>query len=136
MAAKLQGFRLAKKVDNAQTIGDEPYQMFLKFKENTSVAVGEDRVLAIPEILSQLPEIQVVLLDDIFQHRSVRPGLNILLTEYSCPFYDDYLLPMGRLRENRSSARRADVIIVSKCPTSIAKADMGSHRAEDEALLI
>ena len=121
---KTSGFRLAKDLDNARTIGDEPYQIFSKFRKNASVAVGEDRILAIPEILTRLPETQVLLLDDIFQHRSVRSRLNILLTEYSRPFFYDHLLPMGRLREPRSGAGRADLIVVTKCPGTMDNSQM------------
>ena len=69
------------------------------------------------------PATQAILLDDAFQHRSVKPGLNILLTEYSRPFTRDYLLPSGRLRESRSAYHRADILIVSKCPPQITEAD-------------
>ena len=99
----------------AEQGGDEPLQFKRKFPEVMTV-VSENRAFAIPKILMSRPDIQLILLDDAFQHRSVKPGLNILLTEFSHPFTEDYLLPSGRLREWRSAYERADVIIVSKCP--------------------
>jgi tetraacyldisaccharide 4'-kinase len=111
-----KGFRIANTDDNASTIGDEPYQMFLKFGNNVVVAVGEDRVYAIPNILQEHEDIEAILLDDAFQHRAVDPSFSILLTEYNRPFTRDYVLPAGNLREARKGASRADVIVVTKCP--------------------
>jgi len=102
-------------------VGDEPLQYKRKFPD-ILVAVSESRTFGIPKILMKDPQMQLVFLDDAFQHRSIKPGLNILLTEYSQPFTKDFLLPSGRLREWRSAYRRADVIIVSKCPAEISEA--------------
>lgn len=115
-----KGFRLADENADARSIGDEPYQFKRKF-DNISVAVGEDRVTAIPELLQRKPYLECILLDDAFQHRSVKPGLNILLTEFHKPYTKDYILPLGRLREGRKAAKRADLIIVSKCPSDITE---------------
>jgi len=112
---KTKGFLLAKADMTAEQVGDEPLQFKRKFPEMT-VAVCESRAFGIPEIMSRHPDTQVVLLDDAFQHRSVKPGLNIMLTEFLHPFTRDYLLPSGRLREWRAAYERADYIIVSKCP--------------------
>ena len=112
---KTKGYLRVQPNMNAEQAGDEPLQFKRKFPDIT-VAVAESRTFAIPQIVMDKPDTQVVLLDDAFQHRSVKPGLNILLTEYSHPFTRDYLLPSGRLREWRSAYERADVIIVSKCP--------------------
>ena len=101
-------------------IGDEPKQFKTKFPE-TIVTVCEDRIFGVPKILSDHPETDVILLDDAFQHRSIRPGLSILITEYNNLFTNDYLIPVGWLRESRSSYHRADVIIVSKCPANISQ---------------
>ena len=117
---KTHGLRFAGNEDSAQTVGDEPYQYYRKFKDHVLVTVGEDRVLAIPEILHQQPETDIVLLDDAYQHRAVKPQFSILLTEFSRPFFKDYVLPMGMLREARRGADRADVIVVTKCPPSIS----------------
>lgn len=112
-----RGFRIANKNDNAVTIGDEPYQMFLKFGHTVAITVGEDRALAIPNILQEFTDIDCILLDDAFQHRAVNPGFSILLTEYDRPFTRDLVLPAGNLREARKGASRADVIVVTKCPS-------------------
>ncbi|MCX8492477.1 MAG: tetraacyldisaccharide 4'-kinase, partial [Cyclobacteriaceae bacterium] len=93
----------------------EPYQYFLKFGKEVSVCVGEERALAIPTILNERPSTQIILMDDAFQHRTVVPQFSILLTEFSKPFYSDFVLPFGRLRESRTGASRADAIIMTKC---------------------
>ncbi len=113
-----KGFRFVQPYDTALTVGDEPLQYRRKYKD-VVVAVSENRAYAIPQILQHYPDTQTILLDDAFQHRGVKPGLNILLTAYDALFTDDFLLPAGRLREWRSGYRRADIIIVSKCPTDI-----------------
>ncbi|HEY3429026.1 MAG TPA: tetraacyldisaccharide 4'-kinase, partial [Cyclobacteriaceae bacterium] len=94
---KTKGFRIANNQDNAFTIGDEPYQIYKKFSPPVHVTVGEERALAIPTILQELDDTNVIILDDAFQHRRVVPGLSILLTEYGRPFYEDHVLPYGRL---------------------------------------
>ena len=119
-----KGFRMAQPMDSALTIGDEPFQFFVKFGDRVKVAVGEERALAITNILHLHPKTQVILLDDAFQHRSVIPSLSILLTDYHRPFYEDFLLPAGRLRESRSGAGRADIVIVTKCPQEITDEEM------------
>jgi tetraacyldisaccharide 4'-kinase len=116
---KSKGFFLADPFSTAAGIGDEPLQLHRKFWPDVVVAVGEKRALAIPKILKHKPGTQVILLDDAFQHRSVKPSLSILLTDFSRPFYKDFVLPMGRLRESRNGASRADVVIVTKCPPDL-----------------
>jgi tetraacyldisaccharide 4'-kinase len=94
------------------------------------VAVGEERALAIPFILDQHPEVNLILLDDAFQHRKVHPSFQILLTDFNNLFVTDLLLPAGRLRESKSGAGRADVIIVTKCPPHVSDdAMMGVERS-------
>ncbi len=127
---KTRGYRLVRKGDNSLSVGDEPLQYFLKYPQ-VKVAVSESRSIGIPMMLSEHPGIQVILLDDSYQHLSVTPGLNILLTEYHAPYSEDILLPSGRLREWRSGADRADIIIVSKCPESI---DSDASKAMKERL--
>lgn len=112
------GFRIVAQKDNALTVGDEPYQYYMKHP-SIRVAVSESRSIGIPSMIKFFPQLQVILLDDSFQHRSVTPGLNILLTEFLNPYYRDILLPAGRLREWSSSASRADIIIVTKCPDEV-----------------
>jgi len=126
---KSKGFKWVLHHDQVTQTGDEPLQYKRKFPE-TSVAVCESRNTGIPMMLQGKKDIQTILLDDAFQHRSVTPGLNILLTTYDEPYTRDYLLPSGRLREFRSSANRADVIIVTKCPKDIEENDYKKYRKE------
>lgn len=114
-----KGFRLASPGEDATSLGDEPFQYYRKFGEHVTVAVGEERSLAIPMILNERENINVMVLDDAYQHRKVRPSLSILLSDYNRPFYDDYLLPAGRLRESKEGADRADAIVITKCPTTL-----------------
>ncbi len=116
---KTKGFLIANKNSTVSDLGDEPYQFYTKFTHLT-VAVGENRALAIPRILMEHPETQVILLDDAYQHRTVRPDFNILLTQYASPFYKDFVLPAGLLRETRSGARRANAVIITKCPDDLS----------------
>ena len=126
---KTRGYLSVENRMNAEQVGDEPLQFKRKFP-NVFVAVAEERAFAIPQILSDKPDTQLILLDDAFQHRAVDPGMNILLTEYDHPFTRDYLLPSGRLREWRSAYRRADVIVVSKCPVDLDRATADRLREE------
>ena len=130
---KTKGFLIVKPNHNANAVGDEPLQFARKFQD-VLVTVSESRTFAVPQILMEQPDNQVILLDDAFQHLSIKPGLNILLTEYSYPFTKDYLLPSGRLREWRSAYRRADIIVVSKCPSKITEADKNRMIADIDPL--
>ncbi|MFZ1807399.1 MAG: tetraacyldisaccharide 4'-kinase [Cyclobacteriaceae bacterium] len=112
---RTRGLRFASDNDNASTLGDEPYQFYRNYNEEVKVVVGEDRAFAIPNILQEYEDTSLILLDDAYQHRRVRPHLNILLTDFEKPFYKDFLLPMGRLREGRKEVQRADIIVVTKC---------------------
>lgn len=111
---KTKGFLFVEPTGNANQFGDEPLQFKRKYRD-VLVAVSESRALGIPEMIKKYPQINTVLLDDAFQHLAVNPSLNILLTEQTNLFTDDYLLPSGRLREWRSAYKRADIIIVTKC---------------------
>lgn len=113
---KTKGFILAGSHSTSDEIGDEPCQMAHKFRDIT-VAVDENRCRGVSRLMES--GVEVVLLDDAFQHRYVKPGMSILLTEYNRPFYKDWMLPAGRLREPESGKRRADIIIVTKCPEGI-----------------
>ena len=117
---KSEGFVLADKNATAAILGDEPFQMFQKFPQ-VQFAVDADRRNGITTLLAQNEKPQVILLDDAFQHRKVKAGLYILLTTYNDLFCDDYLLPTGNLRESRNGAKRADMIIVTKCPKDISE---------------
>ncbi len=114
-----KGFRLAQEGDSAGDIGDEPLMFYTRFGKQINVAVGEDRVLAIPQLLHERPDTETILMDDGFQHRKVQSDFEILLSTYEAPFFSDYVLPAGRLREARKGAARADVIIFTKCPKEI-----------------
>ncbi len=121
-----KGFRIVNEKDDPATVGDEPFQLFRKYGGLVTVAVGEERALAVPHILDQYPETQVILLDDAFQHRRIKPGYSILLTEYNRLFYNDSVIPAGRLRENAGSAQRANVVVVTKCPVNLTEDEMQS----------
>ncbi len=108
------GFIIANDTSNSREIGDEPFQFKSKYPQIT-VAVAEERMTAIPLLLQNRQETDIVLLDDAFQHRTVRAGLNILLTDYDRLYTRDYIMPFGLLREGRGGAKRAEIIVVSKC---------------------
>ncbi|NNK73357.1 MAG: tetraacyldisaccharide 4'-kinase [Flavobacteriaceae bacterium] len=119
-----RGFVLADENANHQSIGDEPYQFFTKF-DSIDVAVDSNRIRGIECLLSKPHPPEVVLLDDAFQHRKVKAGLNILLTAYDDLYIDDMLLPTGNLREPKSGAARADIILVTKCPPDMTQDEKG-----------
>ena len=127
---KTKGFVLADDSSSSADIGDEPLMMHRKFP-NLSVAVCEDRLEGVQKLLtlnSQLLTPNVVLLDDVYQHRRLRPDLMILLTEYDDPYFNDHILPFGNLREFRSGSRRADIIVVTKCPPLISDQRRDEYR--------
>lgn len=119
---KTKGFRLLSAQDNAQTAGDEPFQLYTAFKERAIFAVCADRVRAI-ERLSSVHPLDVILLDDAFQHRKIRATKNILLTPYAPIFYEDHYLPLGRLRDHKNQVKRAHVVVVTKCPRTFTKSE-------------
>ncbi len=116
---KTKGFAIADATATALEIGDEPMQLHQKFP-GLVVAVGEERLVAIPQLLHAAPSLQAILLDDAFQHRQVKAGLNILLTEYKNLFTRDFMLPAGDLRDVRASRKRADIFVVTKCPPELS----------------
>ncbi|MEO5891339.1 MAG: tetraacyldisaccharide 4'-kinase [Ferruginibacter sp.] len=126
---KTKGYGIAGADTTALEIGDEPMQFHLKFPEVT-VAVGEERLVAIPQLLHDKPGTGIIILDDAFQHRSVRAGLNILLTEYKNLYTRDLLVPAGDLRDARQSAKRAGIIIVTKCRHDLSLKERDSVVAE------
>jgi len=111
-----KGFLLVTSNLSASETGDEPLQICHKFPE-VLVAVDEKRTHGIAQIRSHYPHINLIILDDAFQHRYVSPGLSILITGFYHPFFDDFLLPCGNLREFRSGAKRAHALIISKTPS-------------------
>ena len=126
---KTRGYALAGGTMSALDIGDEPMQFHRKFPE-VAIAVGEERIAAIPQLLHDRPDTRVILLDDAFQHRAVRAGLNILLTDYSNLFTRDWWLPSGDLRDAPSGYKRADIVIVTKCPEDLAEEERRSLTIE------
>ena len=121
---KTKGFIMADAHSDSTLIGDEPLQIKLRFPD-LDVAVCEDRVIGISR-LSEICNPQAVILDDAFQHRRVTPSLNILLVNCHRNILDDAMLPAGRLRESAAGRKRADIIIVTKCPRDISNASMDS----------
>jgi tetraacyldisaccharide 4'-kinase len=112
---KTKGFLLADTQATASDIGDEPMQFKKKFS-GLRVAVDGKRVRGIKKLIAEYPSLQSILLDDAFQHRAVKPGMSIVLTDFSKMYLNDFMLPTGSLREFRSGMQRADIIIVTKCP--------------------
>jgi len=119
---KTKGYALANENSTALEIGDEPMQFHSKFPD-VSIAVGEERVVAIPQLLHDKPNTEVIILDDAFQHRAIKPAFNILLTVYNDLFVDDFFFPTGDLRDQKSSAKRAEIIVVTKCPANLDKSE-------------
>ena len=124
-----KGFVLASGSATAKDIGDEPLQIFRKFP-GVTVAVDANRCRGIARLIDRNtnPNIDVILLDDAFQHRYVKPGISILLTDYSRPFYQDMTLPAGRLREPASGKTRADIVVVTKCPRDLSEKEQAFIR--------
>jgi len=120
---KTSGFQIADVNSSAETIADEPFQFYNKFKEKITVAVDSDRQNGIEKLQSNNDSLDVILLDDAFQHRKVMAGFNILLTTYNNLYVNDFLLPTGNLREPISGAKRANIIVVTKCPNTLPEVE-------------
>ncbi len=114
-----RGFLIASSKSHSKEIGDEPVQFKQKFPD-LLVAVDERRVHGIRQLKNKHPEIEVVVLDDAFQHRALKPGLNILLTDFHNLYPEDYPFPTGQLREFRNGSKRADIIVVTKTPSILS----------------
>lgn len=122
---KTRGYALANEQTTALEIGDEPMLFHNKFPE-VAVSVGEERIEAIPQLLHDKPETQVIILDDAFQHRAIRAGFNILLVDYNNLFTRDWYLPTGNLRDEKRSRYRASVIVVTKCSPDLGMNEKAS----------
>lgn len=120
---KTKGFVLANSHSTPELIGDEPFQIYQKFGMKVQVAVCESRRKGIEELQRLFPDLQLIVLDDSFQHRWVKPKISVLLMDYNRPVYEDKLLPLGRLRESKIQVNRADMVIVTKCPEEIQPLD-------------
>lgn len=125
---RTKGFILASPDSHPDDIGDEPYQLYRRYGGSVTVAVCEDRVKGINEMRSIIPDLTMIVLDDAFQHRYVKPTVALVLTEYSRPPFADNLLPYGRLREPMRALNRADVVVVTKCPASAQPIDFRMMR--------
>ncbi|MBC8173003.1 MAG: tetraacyldisaccharide 4'-kinase [Chitinophagales bacterium] len=119
---KLKGYALATELSLVEDIGDEPKQFKQKFPD-VEVAVSEDRVKGVYYILNEEPDVNVIILDDGFQHRRITAGLKIIVTTCDRLFCDDIILPAGNLREPKNAYKRADILIVSKCPPALSFAE-------------
>jgi tetraacyldisaccharide 4'-kinase len=119
---KTKGAWLSKQLPqpDADSLGDEPFLYHYKYN-NCLVAVAERRQTGIELLQQHYPNLQAILLDDAYQHLSVKRNANILLTEYAHPWFHDFVLPAGQLREPRSAAKDADIVIVTKCPSSLSE---------------
>lgn len=114
---------LANSKHTAQDLGDEPLQMWLKYQDQLqALCVGRQRLQAIKYLLEHHPNTEIILLDDAYQHRRLQAHYNLLLCDYNRPFFEDYLLPSGWLRDLRIAARRAQAVVVSKCPPTLSPA--------------
>ena len=130
---KTTGYALAKEHTTSLDIGDEPMLFHQKFPD-VPVAVGEERLVAIPQLLHDRPGTQVIILDDAFQHRAVNAGLNILLTDCGNLFTRDFYLPTGDLRDLKSGYKRADIIVVTKCKFEMTAEEADKIRNEIQPL--
>ncbi len=112
---KTQGYIKLNSQHTSTQVGDEPLLLY-KRNPNTFVAVSEDRNKGVENILKDSPNTNLILLDDAYQHRYINRDINILLTEYNRPFFKDRVIPFGRLREYRKGFKRANYIVITKCP--------------------
>lgn len=118
-----KGYFKGDEKSTALVLGDEPFQFYSKFGKDITVSVCENRQLGIENLLGLQPKPEVILLDDVFQHRKVTPSVSILLTMYSNLYANDWVLPLGNLREPRQGAKRAQFIIVTKCPEDLSETE-------------
>jgi len=122
-----KGYHITNYESNYKTVGDEAMQLFERFKNRFVIGVSEERVPGARKMIADM-ELDVLVLDDAYQHRAIKPGFQILMTEFQDPYFRDYLLPAGDLRESRSGAARADVIVVSKCPEELTDEQKQDYR--------
>ncbi|WP_276977134.1 tetraacyldisaccharide 4'-kinase [Flavobacterium filum] len=124
---KTSGFLLADSTSTAESLGDEPFQMTQKYP-TIQVAVDANRKNGIEQLLALQNKPDLILLDDAFQHRKVKAGFYILLTAYDDLYVNDFILPTGNLRESRSGAKRANLVVVTKCPPSLSEMEQKNIR--------
>ena len=115
-----KGYGVTNYESNYKTVGDEAMQLFERFKNRFVIGVSEERVPGAKKLIEDM-DLDVLVLDDAYQHRAIKAGFNLLLTDYNDPYFKDFLLPAGDLREARSGSRRADLIVVTKCPEDLTE---------------
>ena len=115
-----KGYGITNYESNYKTVGDEAMQLFERFKNRFVIGVSEERVPGAKKIIEDM-DLKVLILDDAYQHRAIKPGFNILMTDYNDPYFKDFVLPAGDLRESRAGAKRAQIIMVSKCPDDLSE---------------
>lgn len=120
---KSSGFRIVPPGSNACESGDEPLQISRKFPE-IIVAVDRDRVNGINNLVRKYPGLDLIIMDDGFQHRRIKPGFSILLSDYNRPMHEDHMLPYGNLRESIKNIRRSDIVVITKTPPDISREEM------------
>ncbi|MDN4164120.1 tetraacyldisaccharide 4'-kinase [Cytophagales bacterium LB-30] len=124
-----KGYIALQENSTAARVGDEPLQMFLKFRPQVQSVVCENRVEGVQRLKQDFPNTEVILLDDAYQHRALKAGFSILLCDYNRPFYEDFMMPTGNLREFRSGANRAHAIVVTKCPEELSSTKRNTIQA-------
>ncbi|HQD45246.1 MAG TPA: tetraacyldisaccharide 4'-kinase [Kaistella sp.] len=115
-----KGYGITNYDSNYKTVGDEAMQLFERFKNRFVIGVSEERVPGAKKIIDDM-DLDVLILDDAYQHRAINPGFNILMTDYNDPYFKDFLLPAGDLREGRRGSKRAQIVMVSKCPDDLTE---------------
>jgi tetraacyldisaccharide 4'-kinase len=126
---KTKGFKYVDIISSSHEVGDEPLQLKLKYPK-VQVAVDADRVNGVSRLIYENPDLDIIILDDAFQHRWLNPGLMVLLIDYNRLVTRDYFLPLGRLRDSLREKRRADIILVTKCPNDLSQEQQESITKE------
>lgn len=126
---KSKGFHQVVDTSTAEMVGDEPLEIKRNLPE-IPVFVCEKRVEGVEKIHDLLPQLQWIILDDAFQHRALKGDIHVLLTAWNRPYFKDYVLPMGTLRDHPGEARRADIVIFTKCPDDLTEAQMAEAKSQ------
>ena len=117
---RTSGYVLANEFSTSIEIGDEPMQFHIAHPD-IAVAVGEKRIEAIPQLLFDRPDTKLIILDDAFQHREIKSGIDIILTDYANLYTRDFYLPTGDLRDEKKNADKSSIIVVTKCPPNLTQ---------------
>ena len=126
---KSSGFMISDATSSVDSLGDEPYLLLQKFP-NVQIAVCKNRPEGIRGLLQNSPQLDAIVLDDGFQHRQLKPSYQILLTPYDKPWFRDCVLPAGNLRESARGKKRADLVVVTKCPESLSKKERDDYTSQ------